>query len=334
MDQAARRRTGSAFRPGTRANQGSHATLYVAFSLFLQEQDFPASPRHLLRFAEFLLGSLRSHKSVTNALSSLRTFHLQHGFSVEAFSDYRLFLWKRALPATVRHVPSPARAMTREILDRLCSLARSLGHRGEVFSALLALAFASMARLSSLVPESSGEFDASRLPTLQDLRVSEAGVWLRLKWGKCHQDAGEGYWVPMLAVDGAPSCPALNARVLRAQPAEGSTDRGLFTFRGGRRRGGGVAPGFTMRLARGYLRALLESLGFGAADFTFHSLRRGACTLAFQGGAALSDLRQLGGWRSNAVEAYFPAWQARERAAKRLASGPSASFGAELQLPC
>ena len=148
LDLAARRRTEEAFRPGTKANQNSH----VAFSLFFQERDFPATGGHLLRFAEFLMRSLRSHKSATNALSSLRTFHLQHGFSVEAFLDYRLALWKRALPATVRHVPTPARPMPVELLNTLCSLAAGLGERGAVFSALLALAFASLARLSSLVP--------------------------------------------------------------------------------------------------------------------------------------------------------------------------------------
>ena len=91
---AARRRTASAFRPGTKANQRSHVLLYVAFSKFFQETDFPAAVGHLLRFAEFVLRSCRAHRSATNALASVRTFHLQCGFDVQAFADFRLVLWR------------------------------------------------------------------------------------------------------------------------------------------------------------------------------------------------------------------------------------------------
>ena len=188
--------------------------LYVAFSKFLQVTDFPPTARHLLRFAEFLLRAYRSHKSVTNALASVHTFSLQCGLDTRAFGDYTLALWKRALPATVRHVPHQATAMPTALLDKLCTLSAALGRVGTVFAALLSLAFASLARLSSLVSETAVGYDSSRLPVLQDLMIQGEVVWLRLKWGKCHQDAASGYWVPMLEVKGAPSCPLSNARTL------------------------------------------------------------------------------------------------------------------------
>ena len=131
---AARRRTASAFRPGTKANQRLHVLLYVAFSKFFQETDFPAAAGHLLRFAEFVLRSCRAHWSATNALASVRTFHLQCGFDVQAFADFRLVLWKRALPAMVRHVPWQAPPLPLGLLDRLCALATAIDVEGRVFS--------------------------------------------------------------------------------------------------------------------------------------------------------------------------------------------------------
>ena len=319
LDQAVRRRTESAFRPGTKANQRSHVLLYAAFSLFLQEEGFPANPRHLLRFAEFLLRSFNAHKSVTNALASVRTFHLQCGLDVEAFEHFSVNLWKRALPATVRHVPSPAPAMPTQLLDQVCGLASSLGETGVVFAALVSLAFASLARLSSLVAQGDGDYDKSRLPVLDDLVIEGSTAWLRLKWGKCQQDAGSGYWVPMVAVPSAKSCPLRNAEALQGVLGRASPSTPLFSFplgSGGRR---GRLRHFSMRLARDYLSALLVSLGRGEEHFTFHSLRRGACTQAFAEGAVVSELQKLGGWRSDAIGAYFPASQARLRAAQCLA---------------
>ena len=288
--------------------------LYVAFSKFLQVTDFPPTARHLLRFAEFLLRAYRSHKSVTNALASVHTFSLQCGLDTRAFGDYTLALWKRALPATVRHVPHQATAMPTALLDKLCTLSAALGRVGTVFAALLSLAFASLARLSSLVSETAVGYDSSRLPVLQDLLIQGEVVLLRLKWGKCHQDAASGYWVPMLEVKGAPSCPLSNARTLLSLLSRRGPNTPLFTLPGGHGHNW-----FTMRTAREYLTALLAVAGQGATRYTFHSLRRGACTLAFSRGAVLTELQQLGGWRSDAVAAYYPACQARLRAARCVA---------------
>ena len=234
MYQAARSRAEGAFRPGTKANQWSHVLLYVAFSHFFQEQDFPATAKHLLRFAEFLLRSYRSHKSATNALASLCTFHLRVGMEVQAFDHFSVKLWKRALPATVRHVPRPAPAMPVAVLDRLCRIALEPGGTGVVFAALLAMAFASLARLSSMVPESSGAYDSTRLPVGADLTVEGEVAWLRLKWGKCQQDTGDGYWVPMVAVHGAPSCPVRHAKALLSLKRGRRGEEGpLFTLHQG-----------------------------------------------------------------------------------------------------
>ena len=75
---------------------------------------------------------------------------------------------------------------------------------------------------------------------------------------------------------------------------------------------------FTLTLARFCLRALLGGLGLHREAFTLHSFRRGACTQAFESGATLDDLRELGGWKGTSVNLYRSALDARKRAARVL----------------
>ena len=145
-------------------------SLYVAFTIYFRLGDFPAKVEGLLLFGEFLLRSFRAHKSVTNTLSSVRTFHLIHGFNDGAFSHFHLTMFKRALPLTVRHAPSQSPPLPLPVLKVLCEWALGQGDAGVVFAALMSILFFAMARLSSLVPPSSGPYDVTRFPTLADLR--------------------------------------------------------------------------------------------------------------------------------------------------------------------
>ena len=86
-------RTGQAFRPGTVANRRSHVLLYAAFALLFGLQDFPATSHVLLLFGEFLLRTYRAPKAVTNALSSVRGFHLLHSLTTEGCDSYYLTLF-------------------------------------------------------------------------------------------------------------------------------------------------------------------------------------------------------------------------------------------------
>ena len=164
LRRAATLRRQRAFRPGTRANQESHILLFLAFVFNFGFTDFPATTDILLMFAEFLLHGFRAPKSATNALSSVRTFHLQYGFSTDGFDHHHLALWRRALPLTRRHTPSPAPALPLELLGRLCRAAGELGSIGIAFAALLATTFFSLARLSSLVPVTGADGTAPGSP--------------------------------------------------------------------------------------------------------------------------------------------------------------------------
>ena len=300
--------------------------MYVAFSIHFQVQDFPATAVGLRLFAEFLLRTCKAAKSVTNALASIKTFHRQLRLPLTAFSDFRVESYIRALPPTVRHVAQPAPPIQRHTLDQLCTLALTQGAHGAVFAALLSTAFFSLARLSSLVPPSQLGFDGTRLPTLGDVRVEGDSVLLRLKWGKNFQAASQGFWVPLPSLTGSVACPVARLGALLRLHGACTSSTPLFAFPACPTGSLARPRGFTLQLARTWLSSCLAVLGLGASGFTFHSFRRGASTLAFERGAALSDIQALGGWRSSAVLEYVPALAARQRAAAVLARGPDSSL--------
>ena len=317
-------RRGKAFRPGTQANHRSVAQLYAAFALHFQTPDFPATVSSLLLFAEFLLRTYRAHRSVVNALSSLRTFHLVRGLPTDAFADYQLTLYKRALPLTVRHVPQGAAPLPFQLLEQLCSLAGAQGPAGVAFAALMAATFFSMARLSSLAPPTGGDrYDITRFPTWHDLTQAPIGVTLRIKWAKNRQEAGHSIAAPLLPLAASPACPVQLFSRLAAQRAAHNPAAPLFGFPAVTGASSEPQAFFTAPLARGWLASLLAHLGQAPHAFSFHSFRRGACHLAYGQGATVSEVQALGGWRSDAVSLYLPLDAARGRAAATLAAASS-----------
>ena len=306
-----------AFRPGTVANQDSHALLFIAFTIHFGFTDVPAQEDTLLCFAEFLLRTYTATNSVTNALSAVKRLHLDCGAEVAVFSAPGVERWKRALPLTVRSVPRPAPPLPLAILEELCAMNGWGGDGVNTAVALFSLLFSSMARVSSLLPQSAAGFDVSRHATASDCEWRGEKLWFRIKWSKTHQHTDQAFWVPLLPRVGSPACPVLAInRLVRGRPAV----QGQPLFFG--------APGVALSVpvARQWLREVLRAVGRAPDAFSYHSFRRGACSAAFAQGAHLEDLKALGGWRSDAVRLYRSQEDARLRAALALGGGGAPPF--------
>ena len=294
--------------------------LYTAFCSHFNLQDFPASPGSLVLFGEFLLRGYRAPKSITNALASVKGFHLNRDLDAGAFESRQLTLFRRSITHTVRHVPTRAPPLPLEALEKLCRYARRQGPRGLAFASLLSVSFFAMTRLSSLAPPNTAAYDFTRYPSFADLGVTDEGVFISIKWAKCRQAAGQAYSVPLPTLGSSPACPVSLLTELAAGVRGVPARTPLFSFA---TRGPRSSPHhLTASRARSWLAALLPQLGLGDQGYTFHSLRRGACTRAYQGGASLPDLQFLGDWRGSSVGLYVPATAARARAAACLATGP------------
>ena len=298
-----------AFAPGTRRNQFYHLRLFLSFAVFFAVPALPATLSTLLLFIEFLTLSFTSHKAVANALSSIKFHHERLGLDLQPFQHIQFRLALRSLPFTMRTQPAPAPPFPPRLLAPLLRQAGSLGIWAGPFRALVLMAFFTFARLSSLVPSRAVPFDGTRFPALEDLRVREGGATLRIKYSKTRQAAQGGFLVP-LAPSAELPCPVAEAVALLTQARRfgWGPQAPLFSGRGA---GGGRPLSLTQRQARAFLRICLGGLGLSQAAYSFHSFRRGGCTLAFERGAAEPDLALHGDWRSSAIRAYYPALAAR-----------------------
>ena len=261
-------------------------------------------------------------KSALNALSSIRRFHLDARYDVAGFDDVILGRWKRALPLTIRTIPRRAEAMPFRVLEQLCALALSLGPEGTTMASFLTLCFHSFARASSLLPRATGEYDASRLPTVADVKRRGEGFSLSIKWDKTHQAAWQAFQIPLLPRPASPACPV---RAVQRLLQGAGHPRRFYPLVATPSHGGARGQGtpLTVGRARLWLRTLLLAAGLREDLYSLHSLRRGGCTLAYAGGAAVADLQSLGGWRSAAVHLYHSQTDARLRAAVALHNAPT-----------
>ena len=172
-------------------------------------------------------------------------------------------------------------------------MAAALGPLGVVFRALLVRVFYSMGRLS-FVHSGVGAFDGSRLPTLADIRRMEAGFELRVKRGKAQQDAADFFWVPLLPCGGSPACPVVAFEALPWALNGFSREAPLLSLPQAAVPGQHLRRFLNLRLACQWLAWLLRDLGRDSEGYTFKSLRRGACTLVSDRGAAVTDIMRLG----------------------------------------
>ena len=182
------------------------------------------------------------------------------------------------------------------------------------------LAFFTFARLSSLVPASSLNFDASRWPTIADVRFHGTWASLKLKYSKTRQQADGGRAVPFRAAR-TPPCPVTLAQQLCDRALAGGLTASTPLFAIPAQAGTGFLL-LTQSKARRFLGACLKVLGLPTGAYTFHSFRRGGCSLAFARGGAESDLALHGDWCSAAIRDYYPAEPARFRVAGFLADNP------------
>ena len=307
-----------AFAPGTAANHTSHLRLFLSFTAFFDLQPFPASLPTLLTFVEFLAGAYSSPKAVTNVLASVRFFHERGGHAFDNFRHVQLRLATRSLPFTMRTHVRRAPPFPFPLLQPLSEAGAFFGPWALAFRALILFAFFTFARLGSLVPVGARGFDHSRFPTVGDLCLSGTGASLWIKYSKTRQGADGGFWVPLEgSVDGP--CPVRCAKELlvRARGKNLPSATPLFAAFLPSHAGG---LSLSQSQARGFLAKALGFLGLPPNAFSFHSFRRGGCSLAFERGASEGDLALHGDWRSAAIRAYYPAASTRGRVAALLAA--------------
>ncbi len=292
----AQQRKKKAFRPGTVKNHTTMIRKYVSFCVTYRVPHINPSIETVCAYIEFIASQFKSSKSVQNYVSAVRLLHKYVGEPGHALDSFDIVLMLRACKLTMRHIPHQRPPVTVHILLQLCRVCEEYPNAGIVVKMALILGFFALLRCSNICPGSEYEFDPTRDLQRRDIRVTSAGLTLRLKWSKTLQVAGQPRVIPLP--------PALNkdidplhifTRMVNRFPA--SSKAPLLSFADGRY--------LTQNQFRCIFKGLVKKAGYEDMGLTPHSLRRGGSTTCFTHGALEIDIQRQGTWLSGSYKNYI-----------------------------
>ena len=165
----------------------------------------------------------------------------------------------------------------------LLSIRRSLNLSTPSHAALWALfttAFFSFLHKSNLVATSASSFNCDLHLARRDIKFTDSGALLRIKWSKTRQFKEGIHIIPFPSIPDSPLCPVLAIQQYFALVPAPS-----------------VAPFFCLPMSRSLgftpltatyftssLKRVIVSLGMDPANYSPHSFRRGGATYTYQAG--------------------------------------------------
>ena len=305
-------------RPGSKKNLLVHIRTFLSFCLYYRIPDDSLDVNLLCAYIEFLLNSFRAPSTVRNYISSLATFQSWRGLTTEIFDSLQVSqLWK-AIMLTVRHFPRQVHILSIAQLKILLRHAALLGTNYLLFKAFLTLLFFSMVRVSTLIPYSSTQFDKSRHMCVNDLKRTDFGYMVNIKWAKNVQNPKSAYVLPILENSDPELCPVKALDNYLETVPNSSLNRPLFMV-------AGKSPcvlftPLNVRQAYEWLHAICAASPLAGLRVTFYSFRKSACSQAYRLGAQINDLKYFGAWRSAALFRYLEESPAKLRVAKLLSN--------------
>ena len=294
----ARRR--KCLRPGTKKNLFLHIKSFLYFCAHYHISDTLLTPEIICAYIEFLINSFPSPATVKNYVSSLATLQAWRGLNLTPFKSFPVLQMWKAVRLTVRYSPKERYVLSMAEFKILLKSAAILGENALVFRALLVLLYFGMLRISSLIPSTPALFDHTRHLTSRDVQFVAFGMLVTIRWAKNRQDASQFYRFPVLKNNSDSCCPVKFLQEYIASVPVISPLQAFLQFRAAH----AVLP-LGARQAYSWLRHVLKNSPLAGRSINFYSVRRSACTNAYQAGASLNDVKTFGGWHSDAVLRYL-----------------------------
>ena len=289
----------NAFAPGTWKNFKVQWKAYFLFCHYFDMPPLPASLDILCSYAQFLGRSFKSHSSISNYLSGVRSLHLFADVPCPSLSDFQLKLLLRGLAREKAHCPVQAAPVTLDVLLRIrmqLDLAKPLH---ATFWCLFLFAFFLMARKSNLVPDSIPSFDPDKQLIRDRVKILEDHLIVTFPWSKTNQFGNRLLEIPLCEIPHSPLCPVSAFRhMCSLVPAQGRSP--AFSKKVGR----GVVP-ITYQEFQKFLKTSLSAAGINPVAFSSHSFRRGGATFAFQSQVPVELIQLHGDWASDAYKLYL-----------------------------
>lgn len=251
----------------------------------------------MLSFILFLKKKLKSPGAVRNYVSSARTWTLAVQGTAEHFDTYNVALLKRGLDRSMKHTPAVSPPIWPEHIEHMSRVLDELGKEARVIKAVLLIGYFTALRQSNLIA-GSGAARSTHALKAKDVTERTGELWVTVHTSKSAPASGRAR-VFKLQRHNSPLCCPLVAWKKYARYVHPEQDGPAFVTR--------MGTHLTVAKVTKLLRAALKFSSYPAPqDFTLHALRRGAVHACANAGSTLDQIRELGHWRSDAVNHYLP----------------------------
>lgn len=251
----------------------------------------------VLSYIMFLKTLFKSPGAVLNYLSGARTWYMALLGKASQFDTYRVSVFKKGLPRTMNHVPVPSSPVLPDQILHMVLVLDELGRSTTPVKALLLIAFYSALRQSNLLARSRKDPAPHRL-LYTDVHPKRDCLIIHIRSSKTIKSSLKACNMKLPAIPGSPCCP-LKAWADYERYAPLTPASPAFITRSGEPL---LAPRVTAILRL----ALKDSSFKDPKAFTLHGLRRGAVHACVAAGSTITHIKELGHWKSDAVDSYLP----------------------------
>ena len=244
---------------------------------------FPTQDIILAWYAQYLAYTFKSHASVVNYLSGVKTLHVLLGFTLQGFSGILVKLTVRGIRRIKKHQPKQALAINPVILNHVVQGLNLGNPDNTTFWAVCLTSFFLLLRKSNVVPDTIKRLNVQELLCRQDISFCEKGALVTLRWSKTNQ-FGEHLTFLLPKIPGSLLCPVSALQnMMRLVPAKTGI---CFRKRSG-------LPWMYAQYQE-KLHSCLNKAGYPGYLFSTHSMRQGGTTFAFLAGVPSELIKLLG----------------------------------------
>ena len=283
--------------PATWANRARHLEKLLAFCELHRLNIHRLKEYDVLSYILYLKKHLKSPGAVKNYLSSARTWTLASQGTAVAFDTYHVSVLKRGLERSMMHTPQPVLPIWPDQVEHMARVLDGLGKPARVVKAVLLICYFTALRQSNLLISGSRRMTPHTL-LFKDVRWSEEAVWVTVRSTKTTTNSQRPHIYKLTAHSKRICCPVTAWKRYTNVRKRCASEVAFVTLAGNE---------LTIARVTRMLRLALQHSSYPSPqNFTLHALRRGAVHACIQAGATVEQVRELGQWKSKAVECYLP----------------------------
>ena len=255
-------------------------------------QPYPCDEDQVCMYMSYLARRL-SYSSVRQYLSGLNNHLKEMGCEPIAYNGYKVKCCMTGIRRTLGDAPRQASPLLPGHLRRIFAI--MLGTPGHV-----ALRAAMLVSFRALLRKSHVTLSECTLER-RDIEFYRWGMMLKVRRSKTIQFKERTHLIPVSYVQDRELCAVHWLKVHLRQLPSGRSEAAFRLPRGA----GSTPMSYTYYLSA--LKLLCARAGLEPSLFTTHSLRRGGATFLRLCGASITEIKERGDWRSDAVYQYIQA---------------------------